>query len=449
MNVSHQNLDGLNAILTVEITEQDYKEKVEKALENYRKNANIPGFRKGKVPAGLVRKQYLRPITIDEVNKLLQDAVFNYLTNEKLDILGNPLPVEQTNINWDTQKEFAFQFELGLTPEIDVTVPADATLDYMKIVADANAVNDYANSLASRYGKMSTPETPEAADLFNGDFVEIAEDGSDKEGGIVQNATFRGTDIDQPHVLEALLKLKEGEEMLIDANTDFQASHDVAKMLKATAEDVKKSFRLRFTLKAISRLTPHPFDQELFDKVFGEGVVSTEEEFRSRLKAQIEASYAGHGDSDLFHHAYHWFIENIQFNLPESFLKKWLRTAGEKPLSADEVEEQFPASINALRWQLIENRLIRSNNISVSHDELKAYAENTMRDRFAQYGLNITDEDAEKYGQNLLKNREEAERMNDQVYNQKLVAYFKEAFTLNTKEVTIDEFYAHQAEHKH
>ena len=186
-----------------------------------------------------------------------------------------------------------------------------------------------------------------------------------------------------------------------------------------------------------------------FDKVFGEGNVTSEADFRARLKEQAEQSFIGQSDSDLFHHAYHYYLENVKFDLPEAFLKKWLRTAGEKPISAEEVEEQFPQTLNSLRWQLIENRIIRDNNITVSEEELKAYAKSMIAAQVAQYGQMFPEEEIEKIADNVLKNREEAERMNDQIYNQKMVAHFKEAFTLDTKEVSAEEFYKHQAEHKH
>jgi len=449
MNVTRKNIDDLNAVLTVEINEGDYKEKVVKALDDYRKKANIPGFRKGKVPAGLINKQYKKPLTIDEVNKLLQDAVYNYLTEEKLDILGNPLPVEQTNIDWDKQTDFAFDFEIGLTPNIDVAVPASASLTYLKVVADEETLNGHAQDIAKRYGKMSTPEKAEATDLFNGDFVELAEDGSEVLGGITKNASFLGTSISQPNVLDGLLRIQPGESLLIDAKADFKESFNAAKILSTTDAKIHASFRFSFTLKAVSRLEPHAIDQALFDKVFGESNVTSEADFRARLKEQAEQGFIGQSDSDLFHHAYHWFLENVKFELPEAFLKKWLRTAGDKPLSAEEIEEQFPQTLNTLRWQMIENRIIRNNNISVSQEELKGYAKSMIAAQVAQYGQMFPEEEIEKIADNVLKNHEEVERMNDQIYNQKMVGYFKEAFTLDVKEVSVDEFYAHQAEHKH
>jgi trigger factor len=190
-------------------------------------------------------------------------------------------------------------------------------------------------------------------------------------------------------------------------------------------------------------------DQELFDKVMGEGVVSSEEEFKAKLKEQIESSYVGQSDSDFFHHAHHYFLDNVNFDLPEEFLKKWLRTAGEKPMSAEEVEEQFPDTLKGLRWQLIENRLIKDNDIKVEEQELRDYAKGLVASQMMQYGQQMPDEELAKIAENVLQNREEAQRINDQIYNQKLVALFKELFKLNIKEVSIDEFVQHQAEHKH
>lgn len=449
MNVTRKNIDDLNAILTVEIKEDDYKENVEKALANYRKNAVIPGFRKGKVPAGLIRKQYYKPLAIDEVNKIIQDAVYNYLNDEKLDVLGNPLPIEQRDIDWDNQKDFEFEFELGLTPNIDVTLPKNTKLSYMKVVADDKMVNDYVEDVAKRYGKLSTPEKAEKEDLFNGDFVELDAEGNPVEGGITKNASFAATSLSQEETINSLLNLEVGQQVTLDPHKDFSADFNLARLLGTTDDKLEQSQSFGFTLKSISRLEPHALDQELFDKVLGEGKASTEEEFKNELKAQLESQFIGQSDSDFFHHAYHYYLDNVKFDLPEEFLKKWLRTAGDKPLSAEEVEEQFPQTIKALRWQLIENRIIKANDISVNEEELRNYAKQLITAQMMQYGQMMPDEELDKIAENVLKNREEAQRMNDQIYNQKLVAYFKDAFKLDTKEVTVDEFYKHQAEHQH
>jgi trigger factor len=449
MNVTRKNIDDLNAVLTVEIHEDDYKEKVEKTLTDYRKTAVIPGFRKGKVPAGLIRKQYGKGLTIEEVNKLIQEGVYNYLNEEKLDVLGNPLPIEQTDIDWDNQKEFAFEFELGLTPEIDVTVPKKTKLDYMKIVADEEMVDEYALDTARRYGKMVTPDHSEAGDMFTGNFVELDAEGNEVEGGINHDGSIMGSTVTDEEALKNILALKIDGSTVIDVKSAFREGFSAANILGTTDSHLNAtSGNFRFTLKSVQRLEPHAMDQELFDKVMGEGTVSSEEEFKAKLKEQIESSYVGQSDSDFFQRAHHYFLDNVTFDLPEEFLKKWLRTAGEKPLSAEEVEAQFPDTLKGLRWQLIENRLIKENDIKVEEQELKDYAKSLVASQMMQYGQQMQDEELMKIAENVLQNREEAERINDQIYNQKLVALFKEMFKLNIKEVSIDEFAKHQAEHK-
>lgn len=450
MKVTHKNVDELNAVLTVEIKEDDYKEKVESALKDYRKNANIPGFRKGKVPAGLIRRQYYKPLTIDEVNKLLQDAVFKYITEEKLDILGNPLPVEQTDIDWDNDKEFVFEFELGMTPEIDVTVPKKAKLTYNKVVADDKLIDTYVEDMTRRYGKLSTPEKAEETDMFNGSFVEVDAEGMPLEDGIAKDASFMGNSLTDKKVLKELLAVMPGDHVTFNVKNAFRDDFNVAGILGTTDSKLEASEgNFMFTVNAISRLEPHALDQELFDKIFGEGNVTSEEEFRAKLKEQAESQFVGQTDSDFFHHAYHYFLDNVKFDLPETFLKKWMRTAGEKPLTEEEVEADFPNTINGLRWQLIENRLIKENDIKVSEEELTDFTKQVVRAQMAQYGQMMPEDEIEKIAQNVLNNKEEAQRLNDQVYNQKLIAYFKEAFKVDYKELTMDEFVKHQAEHQH
>ena len=450
MKVTHKNVDELNAVLTVEIAEEDYKDKVESALKDYRKNANIPGFRKGKVPAGLIRRQYYKPLTIDQVNKMLQDSVFKYISEEKLDVLGNPLPVEQTDIDWDNQKDFSFDFELGLAPEIDVTIPKKAKLTYRKVVADDKMINDYVEDITRRYGKMSAPEKAEEGDMFNGSFVEVDAEGNAIEGGIEKEASFMGTSITDEKILKGLLKLAVGEDLTLNVKESFRDGFNVASSLGTTDAKLEASEgHFKFTLNTISRLEPHEVNQELFDKVFGEGNVTTEEEFRAKLKEQAESQFIGQTDSDFFHHAHHYLLENVKFDLPEEFLKKWMLTAGEKPLTEEEVEADFPNTLDGLRWQLIENRIIIENGLSVSEEELMTYTKQIVQAQMAQYGQAMPEEEMDNIAKNVLNNREEAQKLNDQVYNQKLVNFFKEAFKLDYKEMSFDDFVKHQAEHKH
>ncbi len=450
MNVTHKNIDELNAVLTVEIKEEDYKEKVETALANYRKNAAIPGFRKGKVPAGLVRKQYYKGMVIEEVNKALQDGVYKYLTEEKLDILGNPMPVEQTDIDWDNQKDFAFEFELGMTPNIDVTIPAKAKLVYNKVVADDKMINSYVEDVAKRYGKMITPEKAEEGDMFAGEFVEVDADGNAVEGGTTKEASFIGNSITDKKVLKSLVAAKVGDSIQFNVKKAFREGFNVAGTLGVTDAKLDASEgEFTFTLKNVSRMESAELNQELFDKVFGEGAVKDEKEFRAKLKEEAEKSFVGQSDSDFFHHAHHYFLDNIKFDLPEEFLKKWMRTAGEKPLSVEEVEEEFPKTLNGLRWQLIENRLIKENNLSVSQEELVDYTKQLIAAQMSQYGQVMPPEEMDGIAENVLKNKEEAQRINDQVYNQKLVQFFKDAFKVEYKEMSVDDFMKHQQEHQH
>lgn len=450
MNVSLKNIDELNAVLTVEINEADFASKVETALTNYRKNANLPGFRKGKAPEGLIRKQYQKPLKIDEVNKILQDSVYEFLTKEKLDILGNPLPVVQTDIDWDKQTDFSFDFELGLSPKIDVSIPKSASLTYMNVIADDQMIDGYIADLAGRYGKMSKPEVAKEDDMFFGEFQELEADGNPKLGGIVKVANITGTTVVNEDIRAKLVALKEGAHIVINTKSDLKEGFNFAGLVGSTTAKLNETSGLfNFTLKNVSRLEPHPIDQELFDRALGADKVDSLEAFKDVLRKEAENSFVGQADNAFFHNAYHWFLENVKFDLPEAFLKKWLRTAGEKPMTAEQVEAEFENTLNGMRWQMIENRLIRENNLSVTQDELRDYTKGLVANQFAQYGQTMTDEELEKFADNYLEKREEAQQLNDQVYNQKLTQFFKDSFAINYKDVTIAEFAKHQAEHQH
>jgi len=450
MNVTLKNVDDLNAILTVEITQTDYTEKVEKALESYRKKATIAGFRPGKAPMGLIRRQYQKAITIDEVNTLLQDAVYNYLTEAKLDILGNPVAVEQTDIDWDKPTDFAFEFEIGLTPKIDITVPANTPLTYHSVVADTKEIEDYVNDLRQRYGKISVPEKAEATDIFYGELSQSNAKGEVVAGGLSKTASINGASIVDSKVLDTLVNLSAGESIVINLKTAFREGFNVAGLLGTTTAKLDETEgTFNFTLASISRLTPADMSQELFDRVLGPDQVSTEDEFRARLKSEMERSFVSEADADFYHAAYHWFVDNVKFELPETFLKKWLQTAGEKPLSAEEIEADFPRSKDALRWQLIENRIIKNNNLQVSQDELLDYTKGLVSNQFAQYGQQMSDEELTTFANNYLQKREQAEALNDQVFNRKMTEYFKTVFDVVYTEINIPDFVAHRQKHQH
>lgn len=442
MNVTMSTKDELNAVLTVQFEESDYKEKVDKTLSDYRKTANIPGFRPGKVPAGLIKKQYGKGVLIDEINKQLQSSVSEYIAKEKLDLLGNPLPVEKTDIDWENSATFSFEFELGLAPKLEVKFPARKKFDAFTVKATDAAVEEQITNMAKRYGKMSTPEKAAEDDMFSGSFVEVDADGAVVNNGISkEGAYFIGTALEKKTVKNKVLKANIGDDLTINAS-DFAKSFNLAEALGTNQQqlDDHSTGTFNFTLTHVSRVEPAELNQELFDKVLGEGAVKSEEEFRARVIADVEKAYERDADQHLMNQVSEYLMDNIDVTLPEEFLKKWMRTSGEKPIAAAEVEQQFPDMAKGLKWQLIENRIIQDNELKAEYDELLEFTKQLLRDQYVQYGMTPDEEQVTKSATDVLQNQEEAQRINDRLYDEKLKAHFKSSLKLNEKEIGYDDF---------
>lgn len=439
MNVTTKKTDDLNAILTVSIKEEDYRETVDKTLLDYRKKANIPGFRPGKVPAGLIKKQFGKAVLIEEVNKILQQSVYDHIRNENLDILGSPLPVEQEDINWDAQGDFDFDYELGLAPEFDLKISARTKMPYLKVVADEEMINRYITDYARRFGTMSNPSAVEENAILKGDFVELNDEGEAKEGGINLNTTL-AFDAFTEAVQKEITGKVIGDVLNLEKSS-FKDDFRLAGVLKVDEETLANaSSKFTFTLTELSKIVPAEINQELFDKIFGEGTVNSEEEFKARIKEDAEKVFIGDSDRKFLMDVKDKMLEKTKFELPETFLKKWMRISGENPLSEEEVEEQFPKMKEDMRWQIMQNRIISENKIEVKHEELVEFTKQLIIQQMAQYGQMPEGMDLDQIAHNVLGNKEEAERIGDQLFERKLMEFFKTSFKLEEKELSYDEF---------
>lgn len=440
MEFTKKNIDDLNAILTVQVTPDDYLETVEKTLADYRKSANIPGFRKGKVPAGLINKQYRMPVLIDEINKLLQNGVYKYIADEKIDILGNPLPVADDNIDWAGTDTYEFSFELGLAPSFEVKISGKNKMTYNKVVADKATVDRFVEDMTKRYGKMSTPESFEEGDMFEGTFVEL-EGGEVKEGGIEKRTQFAGSSL-KGKAKKSLVEGALNDVIVINAKKDFVKGFNPAGLLGITdtaLEELDGTFN--FTLTNVTRIEPAELNQEFFDKIYGEGVVKNEKEFRARVKEEAEKMYKADADQYFMNSVADYLLERTEFELPDTFLKKWMTTNGENPISTEEIDAEYPKMVKGLKWQLIENKIIRDNDIKVGQEELIDHTKNLVKAQLAQYGqAGMEEEEVNKIAMNVLQNKEEAERLNEQLYGQKMLDFYLNTFKIEEAEVSYDDF---------
>lgn len=443
MNISKNEVDALNLLVNIEIAPEDYQGKVDSVLQNYRKSANIPGFRPGKVPMGLIKKQYGKAVLVDEINKMLQDGIYNYIQEEKLNILGNPLPIEQEELDFDTPGTYTFGFELGLSPEVEVKISKKNKIKGVKVVADDKVLDTYVEDIRNRYGKMSTPEKREATDMYQGTFTEVDAEGAAVEGGIVKEETqFMGSNLKTKKAQGELAKAELGTDFPLDAAKSFAKGYNFAGLLGVTDAQLEASSGLfHFHLANVTRMEPAELNQEFYDKVYGEGVVTSEEAMRERMKEEAERMYMNESDQYFLNNVAEYLLDKTKFDLPIEFLKKWMQTSGEKPLTAEEIEADWEKTEKGLRYQLIENAVITGAEIQVTREDLLDHTVNMVKAQFQQYGQDVMDDEMLKgIAENALKNEEETRRISDQVYNAKLLAHYKESFKVEEKEVTYDEF---------
>jgi len=434
MNITKEQIDPLNAVLKVELSREDYQEKVDNILRDYRKNANIPGFRKGQVPMGLIKKQYGKAVLVDEVNKLLQDNLNNYLTEEKLDVLGNPLPKQQDNFNWEAD-DLAFEFELGLAPDFEVSLSPKKGIPHYKIVADKKMIDEQVDRIRKQYGKLVSQDVIGPDNEVSGNFF-------NEEAEIDHKTTLELGKIKSKKALSALKGKKAGETVVLKTKGLFKEDFLLPGSLgipREKAEDL--DIEVDFSIAEINKREPAELTQDLFDKLFGPDTVHSEKEMRTKIKEDSEAQFQQQSDQKLLNDVTEKLIETTKFDLPTEFLQKWMQNTGEKVLSEEEARDEFEKSEKGLRYQLIEGKLIKEHGLELKFEELRDFAKGFIRSQMAQYGQSEPkEEDLDAIAARILSNQDEVKRLSEQLMSQKLLDLYKEKANLKTKEVTYDDF---------
>jgi trigger factor len=433
MNITKKDIDSLNAVVTVEIKKDDYSGKVASVLNNYRKTANIPGFRKGHVPMGMVQKQYGKAVLVEEVNKLLQDALNKYLTEEKLDVLGNPLPKNESEINWESD-DFSFEFELGLAPKFEVDVKGKAITNY-KVIADDEMLNNQVKTIRKQYGKLISKDTVEKGDEITGTFTS-------QEKDIDKSVTLDIDVIKGKKQLSSLMGAKVGETIALNTKGLFADDHDNQKYFGVSHDDAHGlDIEVSLKIEEVNTREMAELNQELFDKLFGEGIVTSEKELKEKIKEDAEKQFEQQSDQKLLNDVVESLIDNTKFDLPDAFLQRWIQLSGEKPMTEEEAKAEYERSEKGLRYQLIEGKLRAENNLQVTFDELKEYSKTMIKGQMAQFGqMNPSEEELDSITARILSNQDEVKRISEQLNTSKLLQFFKENAKLKTKEVSYDKF---------
>ena len=444
MNIVKENIDDLNALLKVEIKKVDYEENVEKVLKDYRKKANIKGFRPGMVPIGLVKKMYGKAVQLDEINKLISESIHKYLHDEKIEILGDPLPKDndQEIINFDTQEDFSFTFELGLAPQFEIKLSKKNKVNNYQIDVDEKMKSDYISNYTRRFGQFKSSEKSVEKDMLKGDIIQLGEKNSIPEDGLkAENTTISIDIMKDEKIKKHFIGKKINDEIDFDLRKALPNDFEIAGILnkkKDEVADVKGKFR--FTIKEINRFEPAEIGQDLFNKVYGEGIVNSEDEFMKRVEEEIVNNLKRESDYKVMLDIKKLALEKTDFSLPEEFLKKWLLKVNEKT-TAEQIEKEFDSFRSDLKWQLIRNKIAKENEIKISDEELQKEAENITRYQFQQYGLYYaSEEQIGNYAKEMLKREDEAKRIAEKILEEKAIEKLKEVVKLDDKKITADEF---------
>lgn len=446
MNISFEKVDNVNALLTVNIDKADCQENVDKVLKNYRKNANVPGFRKGMVPMGLIKRQYEKAVLAEEVDKLMQDRVNEYIRENKINMLGMPLPNEEKMkpVDFDTQDAFEFVFDIALAPEFKIELNEKDTIPYYNVEVTEDMINRQVDMYKDRAGKYEKFEQYQDNDMLKGLLVELDENGNAKEGGLqVESAVMMPSYMKNEEQKAIFANAKLNDVLTFNPAEAYDNNEsELASLLRIKKEEVANhKSNYTYQIEEIQRHVPAELNQTLFDVVFGEGAVKSEEEFRNRIKADMERQLREDSDFRFIVDLRDYTMKKVgEVTFPEATLKR-VMLANNRDKGADYVEKNFEGSIKELTWHLIKEQLVEANGIKVNDDDVKAMARQTTLAQFAQYGMGSVPEDLlDKYVKQTLEKPENVENMISRVIENKLGETLKGKVNLDNKTISLDDF---------
>ncbi|MEZ7883673.1 MAG: trigger factor [Bacteroidales bacterium] len=436
MKVTQKNVDDLTLTLTIGIDKNDYSDKRKKILSDYRRKADIKGFRKGMAPMSLIEKLHGRNALLDAVNGLISDGLNNHIRDNQINIIGEPLPntTEQKEIDWETAEEFEFVFDVALAPKVDLKIDNSIKVPYYEVEISKEAKAEYRSNLLKQHGKLENTEVIE-----NDDFVIV---------DLVQGETrVEGTYVALRSVSEAakaeFIGKKAGDSFDLDVNKAFENETDRAAMLKVKKEELEGMDPIfNVTIKEVKRFAEAVADKDLFDRLFGEGVVNNEDEFDAKIVERMKGEYAQESDYRFMLDARDTLIEKAAIKLPEEFLKRWLYTVNEGKFTMEEIEKDFHLFAQDFRWQMIRESVKKDQSIEVKREDLVNHAKKVAAYQFAMYGLpNVPEQQLNQYAESLLANEKEGRRIYEKVEDDLVLDYVRSVVTLESKPISIDELH--------
>ncbi|MBN1462584.1 MAG: trigger factor [Paludibacteraceae bacterium] len=445
MNIVRKDIDAVNALVTLQVSKADYEEKVEKTLRDYRKKASIPGFRPGMVPIGLVKKMYGKAVLAEEINKLVSENIYGYIKDNDINILGEPLPneTEQAPIDFDALEDFEFKFDIGIAPDFEISLDKKDKVKHYEITLTDEMVDNQVKQYTGRFGQYIQVEEIEEKDVVKVDLVELTADKQTNENGIKGEAgVLCPTYIKDAKQKKLFIGKKIGDTIIFNPKKAFENVAEIASMLKITkeeAENVTADFQL--TVTGVTRYQESEINQSLFDKVFGEGEVKSEEEFIAKIKESIQQNLQSDSDYKFALDARTTFIKKLdKVVFPDGFLKRWV-LATNTDIIPEKLEEDYSKMIEDLKWHLIKDKIAKANNIQVETEDVNAYARKIAKAQFAQYGMpNVPDDILDNYVKDMVKDEKSIKNIIEGVMNDKVVHVIKENVKLDTTKISIEDF---------
>jgi trigger factor len=453
MNITQERIDDLNAVLKVSITPSDYKQPVDEALRKYSKKANMPGFRPGMVPMNLVRKMYGKAVLADELNRLVAESVDKYITENKIEILGNPLPKVENEIdmNWENPANFEFSFEMGLAPQFNLVLPPAHNFTYYEIeVSDAD-INTEVERLQRRHGDYINPEISDAECSLYGTFQELDAAGQLLEGGISNQSFMLMDKVKDLDIKNSLIGLKAGDQVVFSPFAALQNKEEVKYLLGLKNEDTADTNKpYRFTVERINKVTLAALNSDFFSKVYGDAEVADEAAFRNKIKEEIAQSYRYESEHKLKHDVEDYFINDLNINLPDEFLKRWIKHSNAK-ITDEQLATEYTTYSRELKWRMVENRVFREQNMTIEKQDLDSYAKHYIMDQYVRYGQAhlITDEKLEEMASKFLSNQDNVQRMVENITSRKVFDFMNLSLQKSVKKLSYDDFMAILKEHVH
>lgn len=443
MEITSEKIGELNIKVAITLDSNDYQSDFDAALKTYRKRVTMPGFRVGHVPMSLVKKMYGKSILAEELNKKLNNQLYDHITNEKLSVLGNPIPMETTDDegDWDNPGSFTFSYEMGLAPEIETQSALKTVPLRYKVSVDDKMLNEHIEDMTRRFGNVNAVETSESEDILMATLIQLDAEGSIKAGGFMNDSSVIISEVTDEAARKQLVGLQAGAEVDLDPHTLTKSHDDLGKMLGITHHDVHHlEGNVRIRVSEVKRLEKHAIDQDLFDRVLGPNVVSNEEDFRSNLSEELAKMFDRDAQRFFRNELYKNILENMAAPLPEGFLKRWMVTVSENGITEDEVEVQYPEYAKYVRWQLFEERIMHENNIEVTQQDIVNEAKAQLAMQYARYGMPLDDEMLSKFAQNVLSDRKEFDRLQQSLRENRVFEALEQSVTTIEKAVNYDEF---------